>query len=91
MNITMDLNEARFTLTDLIKLGTAIVTVVIFAITIKANLGNLTDKVSEIRETQMENTKKNDLRWETISLEINQLKLNQSLMDQRIKALELRK
>lgn len=90
MNITMDINTARFTLADVIKLCLGLVTLVIFAITIQSNLGFLTDRVQEIRDTQIENTKKNDLRWEAIGLEINNLKMNQSLLDQRIKALEQR-
>lgn len=88
MNITMDLNEARFTLTDLIKIGTAIVTVVVFAITIQANLSNLTEKVSEIREAQIENTKKNELRWQVSEARLNQIESNQRLFEQRLQQLE---
>lgn len=87
----MDMNQARFTLADLIKLGAGLITIVVFAITIQVNLGNLMEKVGDIRSTQMENTKKNDQRWETISLQINQIKMDQSLMEQRIKALESKK
>jgi len=91
MSITMDLNEARFTLTDLIKLGTGLVTVVIFAITIQSNLGNLTEKVAEIRDTQVENTKKNEVRWQVTEARINQIESNQRLFEQRLQQLEVKK
>lgn len=90
MTITMDINQARFTLADVIKLCAGLITLVAFSLTIQSNLGNLTSKVNEIRDTQIENTKKNDQRWETISLQINQLKIDQSLMEQRIQAIEQR-
>lgn len=86
----MDINQARFTLADVIKLCAGLITLVAFSLTIQSNLGNLTSKVSDIRDTQIENTKKNDQRWETISLQINQLKIDQSLMEQRIQAIEQR-
>jgi len=88
--IKMNWNDATFKLSDVIKLCVGLVTLVVFAITLQSNLGFLTDRVQEIRDTQVENTKKNDLRWEAIGLEINALKMNQSLLEQRIKALEQR-
>lgn len=91
MNLTMDMNDATFKLSDVIKLITYAVTLTIFAVTIHIGLGNLKDSVGDIRGTQIENTKKNDLRWEAIGLEINQLKMNQSLLQQRIEALENKK
>lgn len=90
MNFTMDMNDATFKLSDVIKLITYAVTLTVFAVTIHLGLGGLKDSVGDIRSTQIENTKKNDLRWEAIGLEINQLKMNQSLLEQRIKALENR-
>lgn len=90
MNITMDINQARFTLADVIKLCAGLITLVAFSLTIQSNLSSLTSKVNDIRDTQIENTKKNDQRWETISLQINQLKIDQSLMEQRIQAIEQR-
>lgn len=90
MNITMDMNDATFKLSDVIKMIGYAVTLTIFAVTIHVGLGNLKESVGDIRSTQIENSKKNDLRWETIGLELNTLKLNQSLLEQRIKALEQR-
>lgn len=91
MTFSMDLKEARFTLTDLVKIVGYTISITIFAITLHSGLSSVKEAVSEIRTTQIENTKKNDLRWEAIGVEINALKLNQSLMEQRIKALEIRK
>lgn len=90
MNFTMDMNDATFKLSDVIKLITYAVTLTVFAVTIHLGLGSLKDSVGDIRGTQIENTKKNDLRWEAIGLEINALKMNQSLLEQRIEALEKR-
>lgn len=90
MTVQMNWNDATFKLSDVIKLCVGLVTVVIFAITMQGNLSFLTDRVQDIRDTQVDNTKKNDLRWEAIGLEINALKMNQSLLEQRIKALEQR-
>lgn len=90
MTIRMDLNDATFKATDVIKMITGVIALTVFAITIHVNLGNLKESVGDIRATQIDNSRKNDLRWEAITIEINQLKLNQSLLDQRIKALEAR-
>lgn len=89
--ITMDLNDGSFKLSDVIKFITYSIILTTFAVTIQIGLGNLKDNVKEIRDTQIENSKKNDLRWEAIGLEINTLKMNQSLLEQRIKALEDKK
>lgn len=91
MTIRMNWEDATFKVTDVIKMIMGVVSLTVFAITIHSGLANLKDSVSDIRSTQIENTKKNDLRWEAIGLEMNQLKLNQSLMEQRIKALENRR
>jgi len=90
MTIRMNWDDATFKLTDVIKMIAGVISLTVFAITIHSGLGNLKDSVRDIRDTQIENTKKNDLRWEAIGLEMNQLKLNQSLMEQRLKVLENR-
>lgn len=86
----MNWDDATFKLSDVIKLVTGVITITVFAITLHSNLDSLKESVKDIRATQIENTKKNDLRWEAIGLEINTLKMNQSLLEQRIKALEAR-
>lgn len=88
MIFTMDLNQARFTLTDLIKFGAGLVTVVFFAATIQSNLSNVAEKVTEIREAQIENTKKNELRWQVSEARLNQIESNQRLFEQRLQQLE---
>lgn len=88
MTITMDINQARFTLADVIKLCAGLITIVVFSITIQVNLSNLTDKVGEIREGQIENNKKNELRWQVSEARLNQIESNQRLFEQRLKQLE---
>lgn len=88
MNITMDLNNARFTLPDLIKIVTALVTGAVFIITLQSKLSSLSDKVSEIRESQIENTKKNELWRQVSEARLNQIESNQRLFEQRLQQLE---
>lgn len=88
MTIRMDWNDATFKASDVIKLITGVITITAFAITLHIGLGNLTDNVKEIRQTQIENTKKNDLRWEAIQLQINEADVRLRLLDQRVKILE---
>lgn len=96
--ITMNWQDTTFKASDVIKIvGVVCIGAAAWA-TLKSDVGSINTSVedvvqtvNDVRGTQLENTKKNDLRWETISIELNQLKLNQSLMEQRIKALENRK
>lgn len=88
MTFNMKLSEAQFSATDVIKLMTGVITVTVFALTIHIGLGNLGGDVSEIRETQLENSKKSDLRWSVIEAKQNELDMNQRLFEQRLKALE---
>lgn len=91
MVLTMDLKEAKFTLADVIKLISYAVTITVFAITIHLGLGSLKETVSEIRETQIENTKKNEIRWQVTEARLNQLESTQRLFEQRLQQMEDKK
>lgn len=91
MILRMNWQDATFKATDVIKLVTFFVLGAFAWTTLKTDVSQTRESVTDIRATQVENTKKNDLRWETISLEINAIKINQSVLEQRIKALEDKK
>ena len=86
----MDLNQARFTLTDVIKIATAIIVATFAWATIKNDVGNVADSVGEIRVTQVENTRKNEVRWQVTEARLNQIESNQRLFEQRLKQLEVK-
>lgn len=80
----MNWSDATFKLSDVIKLGFGLVTGIVFIVTVSNGLSSLKEDVGEIRQTQIENTKKNDLRWEIIEAKQNQLELSQRLLEQRM-------
>ncbi len=88
MVIQMDWSNATFKASDVIKMGLAFVGIVFFAATIKNDIGSVKEAVSDIRQTQIENTKKNDLRWETMQLQVNKLNVDVGILAQKVKALE---
>lgn len=79
-----------FTLKDLITYGFWIFGIGVSVTLLKTSLSNVQDKVIEIRETQIENTKKNDLRWQSIESRQNIQDTEIKLLNQRIEALEKR-
>lgn len=91
MVIKMNLNDATFTLKDVIKIVTFCVLGTVAWVTLKGSVSSIADNVVEIRETQIENTKKNELRWKEQEVRLNQIEINQRLFDQRLQLLEARK
>lgn len=88
MTFRMDLNEARFTLTDVVKIVSFFVMGAIAWATISIGLGNIRDDVGEIRATQIENTKKNEIRDEIVEKRLSQIETGQKLQEMRLLALE---
>lgn len=90
MTFNMDVKQNTFTLVDVIKIvGTFVLGTFAWA-TISITVGN-------IRETQIDNTKKQDIRWETLGVELNhirqeqnQIRMEQGIMKEQIKALQQR-
>lgn len=91
MTLNMDVKQNTFTLVDVVKIVTAFVLGAIAWATLSISVGN-------IRETQIDNTKKQDVRWETLGIELNhirqeqnQIKMDQAIMKEQIKALQTNK
>ena len=88
MTVRMNWSDATFKMSDVIKLGFGLITAVIFIVTMSNGFVTLKDDVAEIRATQVENTKKNDLRWQIIEAKQVQLELSQRLLEQRMDAFD---
>jgi len=95
MIISMDIKQNTFTLVDVVKIVAAFVFGAIAWATLSIAVSNTRDDVSEIRGTQIENTKKQDIRWETLGVELNhirqeqnQIRIEQVIMKEQIKSLQ---
>lgn len=91
MTIKMDLKEASFTLADLIKIVTFCVLGAMAWATLKGSVSNIAADVVEIRQTQIENSKKNEARWNLIEAKQNQIDMQYRLLEQRVKQIEDKK
>lgn len=90
MVIRMNWNDITFNATDVIKIVTFFVLGAIAWATLKGAVGNLGDSINEIRSTQIENSRRNEMRWREQELRLNQIEINQRLFDQRLQQLEQR-
>ncbi len=88
MTIQMDWKQATFSAVDVIKLIIGLITAVFFFATMSNKLGNVSDDISDIRTTQVENSRKNDMRWSIIEAKQQQLELSQRLLEQRMDAID---
>ena len=91
MNITMDVRQNTFTLVDVIKIvGTFVLGAIAWA-TLSIGQSNTREDVGEIRSTQIENTKKNEIRDQLIDKRLGTIELNQRLLEQRMDSYEKNK
>lgn len=88
MTLNMNWKEATFSAVDVVKIATYILFGLTFLLTMNNQIGNLRDDVGDIRATQIENTKKSDLRWQVIEAKQQQLELSQRLLEQRMDAID---
>lgn len=88
MTFRMDLNEAKFTLTDVVKIVSAFVFGAIAWATLSIGLGNARDEIGVIRNTQVENTRKNEIRDEIVEKRLSQIETGQKLQEMRLQQLE---
>lgn len=86
----MNWSDTTFKATDVIKIVTFFVLGAIAWATLKGSVGNLGDSINEIRSTQIENSRRNEMRWREQELRLNQIEINQRLFDQRLQQLEQR-
>lgn len=91
MAITMNWNDATFNVKDVIKIATVCILGALAWGTLKDAVSNIGSDITEIRATQIENSKKNELRWGIIEAKQNQIDMQYRLLEQRVDQIENRK
>lgn len=91
MDIRMNWNDATFKLSDVIKIVTFCVLGAIAWVSLKEAVSNIGNDIAEIRQTQIENTKRNEARWNIIEAKQNQIDMQYRLLEQRVKQIEDKK
>lgn len=88
MILTMNWTDLSFKASDVVKLCIGLITAIFFASSIKNSVSNVMETVEDIRQTQIDNTKSNTIRFESIQNQLNLQKTDIMLMNQRLEMIE---
>jgi len=84
----MTLRDEKLTLGEVIKGAIVVVPIIVSFALMSAGISNLTEKVVDIRATQIENSRKNEIRDEVVEKRLSQIETNQKITDIKVLALE---
>jgi len=95
MTLKMNWDDATFKASDVIKIVGGVIIAAFAWATLKSDVGNMntsvkimSESVSDIRATQVENTKKNEIRWQMYESRLSQIESDQRMQSLRLDNLE---